>query len=88
MKEQISPHRTRHRETKDLAFAAWAHLNGLSILKADETRRTHANEYRFIFDDPNGVWDQLHVDFANSEALKFDHSVRALKKLCKRNTGG
>jgi hypothetical protein len=81
----------RHRETGDLAFAAYAHLKGLRIVKAEEFQRGKANEYRFTFDDPptvkdpNGLWDELFIKYANSESSAYDSSVRTLKKLCKRN---
>lgn len=86
MTENISPRHARERDTKDLALAAYAHMRGLKILRAVECRRGRANEYQFLFDDPAGEWDQIAVDFTNSEAIRFDNSVRGLKKLCKTNS--
>ena len=82
--ENTSPRDARVQETTDLAFAAYALMSGLEVRRAEECRRGKANEYSFGFDDPEGRWTELHVAFANSEALRFDNSVRSLKKLCKR----
>ena len=85
MNQTIEPRHARSKTTRDLAFAAYAHMKGLSIMKATECRKGNANEYEFSFDDPSERWEDLYVGFTNSEALKFDNSVRSLKKLCKRN---
>jgi hypothetical protein len=84
----------RPRDTGDLAFAAFCMLRGLRVLRAQEHRPNGRGplEYRFTFSDPpspeapEGRWDTLRVEFANSEAARFDAAVRSLKKLCK--TGG
>ena len=87
----VQPRQAAYRETGDLAFAAYAHMMGLKIVRAKEWRKGTSLEFQFTFDDPpveghsNGRWDQLHIDFANSEAATFDSSLRSLKKLCKRN---
>lgn len=80
------PRQGRHRTTKDLALAAYVHMLGLKIVKAEECRRGSTNEYMFTFEDPDGEWEGYHISYANSEASRFDNSVRNLKKLCKRNT--
>jgi len=91
MNDCIEPRNARTRETRDLAFAAYAKMQGLSIISAKEWRKGNANEYSFTFDDPasaehpDGRWDMLHISFANSEAQAYDASVRSLKKLCKGN---
>ena len=82
-----SPRSARVQQTTDLAFAAFALMSGLAVRRAEECRKGKANEYSFAFDDPDGRWDTLHVDFANSQALRFDNAVRSLKKLCKRGVG-
>ena len=69
----------RSRKTQDLAFAGYCHMNGLQIVKGE---RRNGREFLFVFDDPNGRWNSLKRQFANSEALRFDSSVRALKKMC------
>lgn len=86
MNENSQPRQARYKQTRDLAFAAYAHMQGLRVKKAEECRKGNANEYRFSFDDPDGRWEDLYVSFANSEASRYDNSVRALKKLCKRNS--
>lgn len=70
------------KETNDLGFAAYAHMRGLKIVKAAKWKRERAIEYQFTFDDAEEIWNQLELDFANSESLNFDSSVRTLKKLC------
>lgn len=86
MSDDNQPRQARHKQTRDLAFAAYAHMVGLRVVRAEECRQGNANEYRFSFDDPDGQWEEIYVAFTNSEASRFDNSVRALKKLCKRNT--
>lgn len=73
-----------HRSTGDLALAAYAHMKGFSVLKAQETRRGRITEYAFTFADPDEQWNDLCVEFANSEAQRHDTSVMVLKRLCKR----
>lgn len=78
-----------YKDTKDLAFAAYAHMRGLRILKAKQWKKGTSTEYTFTFSDPptdenpEGRWQALVFDFANSESTNFDSSVRILKKLCK-----
>lgn len=83
----VEPRQPRHKSTKDLAFAAYAHMEGLAVIRAVEQRKGAVNEYAFLLDDPEDRWETLFTQFANSESQKFDSSVRALKKLCKRNSG-
>ncbi len=75
-------------ETTDLAFAAYCHMKGLRICRAQQVRRSGALEYAFTIEDPDGRWNRLRMDFANSEASQFDDSVRTLKKLCRLSAGG
>ena len=64
-------------------------MRGLRVVKAREWRPNgRACEYAFTLDDPQDEWDTLHMDFANSEAAKFDAATRTLKKLCKRSGHG
>lgn len=79
------PRQARQKTTKDMAFAAFLLMNGLQVWRATETHGRRANEYAFTFDDPNDKWEDLARLFANSESLRFDNSVRTLKKFCKRN---
>ena len=80
------PRHAAHRDTGDLALAAYAHMRGFRVMKAEEMKRGRITEYRFTIEDPSEQWDGLCVDFANSEAQKHDASVRTLKRLCKRAT--
>ena len=70
-------------DTRDLAMAAYLKMRGLAIVRA--TRR--GREFDFLFRDPEGRSDELAVEFANSEAQRFNSEVRALKKLCHMNGG-
>jgi len=81
---EMEPRHSAHRETGDLALAAYAHMRGFRVLKAEEMRHGRAIEYKFTVDDPGERWEALCIDFANSEAQQHDASVRTLKRLCKR----
>lgn len=86
----VRPREARHRQTENLSFAAYAHMRGLRVVRAQVWRKPTGVRYLFIFDDPpaderpTGSWDALVLDFANSEAQLYDASVRTLKKLCQR----
>jgi hypothetical protein len=75
-------------ETTNLAFAAYCHMKGLRICRAQQVRRAGALEYAFAVEDPDGKWNALRLEFANSEAAQFDDSVRTLKKLCRLTGAG
>ena len=79
------PKHAAHRETGDLALAAYAHMRGMRVVKAEDSRRGRIMEYRFTIHDLDGIWDEVCIEFANSEAQKHDSSVRTLKRLCKRS---
>lgn len=89
----VRPRDARHRQTENLSFAAYAHMRGVRIVRAQVWRRPTGVRYLFIFDDaptpeyPEGLWESLQLDFANSEAQLYDASVRTLKKLCQRGDG-
>lgn len=91
--ENKRPREAAYKDTRDLAFAAYCHMRGLRIVKVEQWRaKSNALEYNFIFNDPptekleDGLWGDLLFDFANSEARKFDSSVRVLKQLGKRGS--
>lgn len=84
MGKSPEPRHAAHRDTGDLALAAYAHMRGLRIIKAEEFKRGRITEYRFTIRDPEEQWDSLCIDFSNSEAARHDSSVRTLKRLCKR----
>lgn len=92
MENMVRPREAAFKETTDLAFAAYCHMRGLKIMKVQEWRKHRALEYKFVFSDPsteenpNGLWGEFEFDFANSEARRFDSSVRTLKQLGKRKS--
>jgi|APFre7841882793_1041355.scaffolds.fasta_scaffold108755_1 hypothetical protein len=73
----------RLRTTTNLSFAAYVHMNGLKLSAAHTHQAPRGREFRFTFEDPGEVWDQLNLSFANSEAQRHDQAVRALKQLCR-----
>jgi hypothetical protein len=89
-KAEVRPREARHRQTENLSFAAYAHMRGIRVVRAQVWRKPTGVRYLFVFDDPPdaehpiGAWDALLLDFANSEAQLYDASVRTLKKLCQR----
>ena len=64
--------------TSDLATAAYLHMKGLKLLKAESS---NSGKFLFIFDDSSGSAETLAYDFINSECSKFDNHVRLLKKM-------
>lgn len=80
------------RVTDNLSFAAFAYMRGLRIRKGAEQRSRGGVSYRFTFDDPStaefpgGRWDDLCIEFANSESALYDNAVRQLKLLCKNSS--
>jgi len=64
--------------TSDLATAAYLHMMGLRLLKAEASS---SGKFLFIFDDSDGSADAFAYDFINSECSKFDNHVRLLKKM-------
>jgi len=73
------------RTTKDLAVAAYVYLQGLKITRAVRLKGSY--EFEFAFKDPEDKFDQLVLDFANSDCHRYDSAVRTLKKLCNRRPG-
>lgn len=67
--------------TKDIGLAAWVSMSGdrtgIRLVKVD--RQGAAST--FIFQDPKGKIDEVIAAFPNSQAHRFDASVRALKSL-------
>jgi hypothetical protein len=73
-----------HQHTDDLSFAAYAYMRGMRVIKATQQRRGQV-EFQFTFEDPDGQWKALQVDFMNSEAVQYDNAVRQLKQWCRMN---
>jgi len=67
--------------TKDIALAAWIsmHYAKCRIRLVKVERNGAASE--FVFSDPDDEWDRISAPFPNSEAQRFDASMRALKSL-------
>jgi len=65
-------------ETSDLALAAYLHMKGIPIVKADAS---NSGKFKFIFDNTGDQCDALSYVFINSECAKFDNHVRMLKKM-------
>ena len=66
--------------TTDMSMAAWMFQNGIKIASIEGLERR--NEFEFRFKDPEERCKELSIDFLNSEAHKFDQSMRTLKKMC------
>lgn len=80
--EHTSP---EYRTTRDLALAAFMMMKGLAIKKAERRNGGGRASFSFTIHDPNGLFDSLAIDFANSESQRFDSCVRTVKKLMNRN---
>jgi|TARA_Y100000310_G_scaffold285182_1_gene308464 hypothetical protein len=63
--------------TSDLALAAFLCLRGLKLLSAG---RETTGRFKFVFEDPEGKADDLHVEYLSSEFVLFDNFLRNLKK--------
>ena len=74
------------RITSDLALAAYIRLRAktdkLKIQNTD-TFRKNGREFVFKFDDPDDQFDEISLQFSNSESFSFDNEVRVLKTLLK-----
>lgn len=67
--------------TKDIALAAWISMHKaecrIRLVKVENNGKSS----EFVFSDPEDEWDRISTPFPNSEAQRFDASVRALKSL-------
>jgi len=66
------------RSTKDLGFAAFCRMRKLVLRSA---KRVSRKVFEFNFEDPHYRWDDLKLEFSNSESADFDASMRHLKKM-------
>ena len=64
--------------TSDLALAAFLHMKGAPLVKADVLS---SGKFKFIFDNTADQCESLSYAFINSECAKFDNHVRMLKKM-------
>ena len=69
-------------KTSDLATAAYLHMKGLKLIKAETAG---GGRFSFVFDDADSTADSLAYEFINSECSKFDNHVRLLKKMIYKN---
>lgn len=76
---EATPRQARHKTTSDLAFAGYAHMRGLRVVKAEEQR---GGRFSFVFDDPDDRLSDLWDEFVNSECANYDASIRILRKFC------
>ena len=60
----------------DMTFAAYLKMRGCRLLSANKL----GESFKFVFEEPENL-DQLELDLANSEIVRFDASVRDLKRL-------
>ena len=68
--------------TSDLATAAYLHMKGLKLIKANASG---SGRFSFIFDDSSDTAESLAYEFINSECSKFDNHIRLLKKMIYKN---
>ena len=78
--------------TVDLAVAAFYHSEGVPVVKIEprdpRNRGGRHQDFRFFFAIPPEVAKRLGIKWLNSEAFKFDSSVRSLKKSCNELRNG
>jgi hypothetical protein len=65
-------------ETSDIAIAAYLMMKGLKLTSAG---REKSGRFKFVFDDPGTMAQQLSVEFVNSESALFDAHVKNLKNI-------
>lgn len=65
----------------ELALAAYAHMQGMPIEQASETRSKGPIVYEFVFNVDDAKWAKMKQEFFNSESQRFDNSVRQLKRM-------
>lgn len=67
--------------TKDIALAAWISMHRAECrIRLVKVVGNGAGS-EFVFSDPENEWDRISAAFPNSEAHRFDSSMRALKAL-------
>lgn len=64
-----------------LSLAAFMKMKGLDLHSMKRPSDRRSNDFHFVFSDPDGVAEDLKVEFFNSESRKFDDEVRALKEM-------
>ena len=67
-------------ETSDLGIAAYLMLKNLNLKSCNVLP---SGRYCFQFDDPNGLAQDLSMDFLKSDFSKYDDKMRTLRKMLK-----
>jgi hypothetical protein len=76
--------------TSELNVAGYLHFKGKRVVSAD---RLESGKYEITFSNPeleNGKsCEELEIEFLNSEYIKFDNSMKTIKKIIysKNNSG-
>lgn len=65
-------------ETSDLPLAAFLIMKGLKLITA---KKVGNGKFLFIISDPDGIADNLSLEYVNSDFCKFDNHIRSIKKL-------
>jgi hypothetical protein len=63
-------------QINDLTFAAYLSMRGCTLISA----KKFGKSFKFEFVCPEN-FNQMKIDFVNSEIRKFDDEVRSLKRL-------
>lgn len=67
--------------TRDIGLAGFLQINSLKVRKATKSEN---GKFIFVFLDPQGLGDDLELEYVNSDFQRYDSAVRGLKKLCYR----
>ena len=67
---------TKTYTTSDIALAAYLKLKGLQLVDCGRD-----DKFFFTFEDPEDQAGQMALDFANSDARRYDDEMRSLKKI-------
>lgn len=65
-------------KTSDLSLSAYLSMMGLKIIKAEKDSN---NKFLFEFDDPDGLAKDYSIGFLKSDFIKYDNSLRNLKRM-------
>lgn len=65
-------------ETSDLPLTAFLIMKGLKLITA---KKVGNGKFLFIISDPDGIADNLSLEYVNSDFCKFDNHIRSIKKL-------
>lgn len=63
--------------TSDIALAAYLRFKGLALTQCERD----GQKFCFTFEDPDGIGEQLAMEFINSDCRRYDDEMRSLKKV-------